>query len=390
MKVAIASSGLAHVARGIETWALDTARALASQGTDTTLFCNTMPAPPPPTSVAQGSLRRNDSAAKWLAHLTPPMLWRRGFKSTYGWEQARFWHALFPKLTAGKFDILHVQDPMVAWWCARARHAGKLQTREILAHGTEEPPEFLAKFEYVQHLAPWHLEQASQALDRTPTFWCALPNFVDTTRFRPDIKTRKESRAAFELPDNAFVIGCAAALKRGHKRIDYLINEVAAAPEQIAGRPVHLLLCGASQQDTQDLLLLGIEKLGDRFHLRADVPHERMPEVLAAMDIFALASLFEMMPIAVLESLASGTPLLLNDHPVLRWMGGVDAPEELRGADCVAMKKPGALTKASASLDLNLLNTRGKGARQRAETMFSTTSVISRYLDYYTAILQPQ
>ncbi len=34
----------------------------------------------------------------------------------------------------------------------------------ILAHGTEEPLEFLEKFEYVQHLAPWHLEQAEKKM----------------------------------------------------------------------------------------------------------------------------------------------------------------------------------------------------------------------------------
>ena len=38
MRIAIASSGLGHVARGIETWALDTAAALAARGVDVTLF----------------------------------------------------------------------------------------------------------------------------------------------------------------------------------------------------------------------------------------------------------------------------------------------------------------------------------------------------------------
>ncbi len=85
-------------------------------------------------------------------------------KSTYGWEQFTFWMLLWPKLRRGKFDILHVQDPMVANWCRLFRKWGLVKTKEILAHGTEEPVEFLEKFEYVQHLAPWHLSEALKAL----------------------------------------------------------------------------------------------------------------------------------------------------------------------------------------------------------------------------------
>lgn len=101
--------------------------------------------------------------AKWLARISPPFLWRWGFKSPYGWEQFTFWLSLWPKLCSGRFDILHVQDPMLAYWCRVFRRFGLVRTKEVLAHGTEESIEFLSKFEYVQHLAPWHLEQASQA-----------------------------------------------------------------------------------------------------------------------------------------------------------------------------------------------------------------------------------
>lgn len=38
MRVAVASSGLGHVARGIETWAKDTAEALTVGGADVSLF----------------------------------------------------------------------------------------------------------------------------------------------------------------------------------------------------------------------------------------------------------------------------------------------------------------------------------------------------------------
>jgi hypothetical protein len=57
-----------------------------------------------------------------------------------------------------------------------------------------------------------------------------MPNFIDTTLYRP-IKNSEEKRSIRQnlgIPENAFVIGTAAAIKKHHKRIDYLIREFAA------------------------------------------------------------------------------------------------------------------------------------------------------------------
>ena len=170
VKIAIASSGLGHVARGIETWAKDTAKALAVRGVDVTLFAGAPgisafslhPSSLPVTALP--CARRGKRLATSLARMTPPFLWRWGLKSNYGWEQFTFWLSLWPKLVRGKFDILHVQDPMVAFWCRKFRRLGLVRAKEILAHGTEEPLEFLEQFECVQHLAPWHEQEARRAL----------------------------------------------------------------------------------------------------------------------------------------------------------------------------------------------------------------------------------
>lgn len=247
MRIAIASSGLGHVARGIETWALDTATALASRrhpasGVETPLevalfagapleggvrntecgarwtvdggtgFAEATPGErgtgakaascepgggaaafgidgaagaggdracacdaaltahgcrshdPLPSTVVLPCLRRGDRLARFLARWSPGFTWRWGLKHPYGWEQLSFWLRLWPKLVRDRFDILHVQDPMVADWCRRFRQLGLVRTRVILAHGTEESVAFLARFDCVQHLAPWHLDQCERQL----------------------------------------------------------------------------------------------------------------------------------------------------------------------------------------------------------------------------------
>ncbi len=183
MKIAIASTGLGHVARGIETWALDTALALHERGVDVTLFCaeelrkaeggkvkaeggkEDMNATSPPLPViVVHCWKRGDVRTRRVARLAPNFLWRWGLKNTYGIEQLTFWRSLRPFLVQGKFDILHVQDPMLAFWCARARKKGRVCTKEILGHGTEEPDWFLRRFDYLQQLAPWHLEQLRKGM----------------------------------------------------------------------------------------------------------------------------------------------------------------------------------------------------------------------------------
>ncbi len=109
--------------------------------------------------VSLPCFRRSGQMARVLARLAPGFTWRWGLKTPYGWEQWSFWWRLRQHLRRGGFDILHVQDPMLAYWCKRDRERGWLKTQEILAHGTEESIEFLSQFPCVQHLAPWHLEQ---------------------------------------------------------------------------------------------------------------------------------------------------------------------------------------------------------------------------------------
>jgi len=160
--------------------------------------------------------------------------------------------------------------------------------------------------------------------------WVAIPNFVDTDVFSPceGMEEREAVRRRLGLPEDAFVVGCVAAIKRDHKRLDYLIREMSA--ESLSQRrrerrergDCFLLIAGAGTDDTPNVRELGETALGRRCAIMADVPRERMPEIYRAMDVFVLPSLFEMMPIAVLEALASGLPVIANRHPVLEWMVG--------------------------------------------------------------------
>ena len=113
MKIAVASSGLGHVARGIETWARDTACALAQAGVDVTLFCAGQVNASARTVVLP-SLRRGDAAAGRAAVYSPGWSWRWQLKSDYGWEQLSFWRHLWPHLRreiAARTSLVPVDVP---------------------------------------------------------------------------------------------------------------------------------------------------------------------------------------------------------------------------------------------------------------------------------------
>ncbi len=470
VRIAIASSGLGHVARGIEAWAADTAVALARRGVDVTLFAGetlqggratglqgggtpdhgpraadhrqgTIDRGPeigacqmgPSTHSAPTSVlpcwKRGGRTARLAARVMPAFAWRWGLKSAYGWEQVTFWLRLAPMLKAGRYDILHVQDPMIAFWCRLWRKRGWLKTKEILAHGTEEPLEFLSRFQYVQELAPYYLdrdeesfggrgsevrsqktetsEQSAEA--RTPLRvlrttdarsgmareWFSIPNFVDTQRFSPSVPPTP--RSEFAISEDAFIILCVSAIKRTHKRVDVVIDAVAQLIADTGGIPslqssvfnlqsspqpsIHLIVAGAREQETEEIIAYGGDRLGDHLTILANFPRERMPGLYRMADILVHGSLVEMMPIALIEAMASSLPIVAHKWPVIEWTVGP-------GGTCVDATRASNLADAAVPY-LAPLTRRAAGlkARQHAVGMFSEVVVVEQMLNVYKHIL---
>ena len=379
LTIAVASSGLGHVARGIEAWADDLAAALAARGEDVILCKGAGTASRPYERVVSCLRREAPATLRLLRYLPRRLSWRVGLGSGYGVEQTTFALNLVRLLRRERIDVLHVQDPQVAVIAQRARRMGLIRTRTILAHGTEEPPAFLKRIQYLQHLAPWHLEQIRAGGVWKPT-WTAIPNFIDTERFSPG---RSDAiRSELNIPANALIVLTAAAIKRNHKRIHHLLAEFAKLRQQAPDLPVWLVVAGGWESETDELIAEGARLLGDRVRFLVRFPRERMSELYRTADVFALCSLFEMMPIALIEATASGLPCVVNAHPILEWMTG---PGGVR----VDMAAPGELSTALAALlaDPARRQTLGRAAREHCLANFSRDAVVNQILDYYQRVL---
>jgi glycosyltransferase involved in cell wall biosynthesis len=371
LKIAIASSGLGHIARGIETWADDLACALHSAGEDVTLFQGAGE-PVASYAVTVPAWKRFDSktqrAVKFFRRLGG---WRYGCGSGYELEQTTFSLHLWRRIRHA-YDILHVQDPLVALILDRLQRAGLSRPRVILAHGTEESPEKLKKYSYLQHLAP-NYDTDWQQHRPARQFSTAIPNFVDTDRFHPG--NREECRAKWDLPRDAFVVLCVAALKKTHKRCDYVIREFERFIAEGRGDAI-LVMAGAREQESEEIISLGERLLGSRIRFLQSVPRCALPSLYQAADVYVIGSLHEMMPIALLEAMASGLPIIAHDTQTLRWM--------VEKAGVVAdLRAPGAL---SAALD-KVSNAARRYARSRAESVFSAETVVPEILRMYGDVI---
>jgi 1,2-diacylglycerol 3-alpha-glucosyltransferase len=379
LHITVAASGLGHVTRGVEAWANDLAEALHARGEFVTLCKGGGNVERTYEKVIPCFQRESGWTQALLKVLPRQLSWRIGFGSAYGIEQTTFACNLLSHLRRSRADILHVQDPLVALFMQRARRLGLIRTRTILAHGTEESPSFLSRIQYLQHLGLWHLEQAKEAGLWKPT-WTVIPNFIDSEHFNQGHSNTL--RTELSIPADALVVLSVAAITRHHKRIDYLIAEFARLRNASPDLPVWLVVAGGWESATDELVAEGTRLLGDRVRFLVRFPRPRMPELYRVADVFTLCSLFEMMPIALIEATASGLPCLINRHPILEWMTG-------EGGLPIDMAAPGALTDTLGALlgDRSRREKLGKAARIHCLANFSRDTVLGQILSYYQQVM---
>jgi glycosyltransferase involved in cell wall biosynthesis len=126
---------------------------------------------------------------------------------------------------------------------------------------------------------------------------------------------------------------------------------------------------------------LGKTMLGDRVRFLVRYPRQKIPELYRAADVFVLTSLFEMMPIALLEAQGSGLPSIVHEHANLRWATGP-------GALTADLAVPGNLATRLKELlaDPSRREQVGAAARRHCCETFSEPIVVSQITDYYRRI----
>ena len=133
-------------------------------------------------------------------------------------------------------------------------------------------------------------------------------NGIDTQSFSFDTEKRHECRTKLGLQDK-FVIGHAGHLATVKNQV-FLLNLM---PEILKKRAnSYLLLLGEGED--RPMLERKIRELHLENYVRMTGNVRNVPDYLNAMDVFAFPSLYEGMPLSIIEVQSNGLPCVISDR----------------------------------------------------------------------------
>ena len=164
----------------------------------------------------------------------------------------------------------------------------------------------------------------------TPAQSRVIPNGVDVTALAARALDREQARARLGLPATAVVVGSAARFDavKGH---DLLLAAVA----RIRDPALHLVLIGGGPGEAGLRARAAADDLRGRVHFAGEIPDAA--RLLPAFDVYASASSKEGLPLAVLEAMVLGLPVVASDIPAHReLLGESECPLVARSAEALA------------------------------------------------------
>jgi len=284
-----------------------------------------------------------------------------------------------------KIDLLHTHDPhsnvMIGigrdrWPCACVASAygwwdGIIQFRRFVNQWVERNIS-LKNFDRVITVSQ-HMKKRILRGTTPESRIRVIPTGFDPSPLRY-AGSRTEARRKLGLRDDAVVVGTVSrvSVEKGHRHlIDAAVNIVRAHPN------AHFLIVGngpaKADVDAQ------VKRLGLESHVTLTGFYEDLPEVLAALDIFAQASVEqEGLPTSILEAESAGLPIVASD------IGGTN--ETMIPGETGLLVKPGSVRGFEVALgDLIGNAARRQAMGAAAQAWFEMTFTLERMIEQVCA-----
>lgn len=192
------------------------------------------------------------------------------------------------------------------------------------------------------------------------------------------------TRKSIGIEESAFVLGSIGRLTT-IKGIEYLLRAVALLVKERKLMPIHVAVIGGGPLQ-KSLETLSAE-LSITEHVRFLGERQDVPNLLRLLDVFVIPSLHEGIPMALLEAMRAGCPVIASA------VGGI--PEVIRdGKDGVLVppRDPGALARAIELLYASVQDRMrlSHAGRARVEAEFDAERMAELTKEFYRTLLGQQ
>ncbi len=278
-------------------------------------------------------------------------------------------------------DVLHTHMYVLKYALPAliaTRHCRVVHTLHNLAqHEVEGPSRILQFLAFRAGVAPVAIGDAVaesvRRVYRLPSH-DIIPNGIPVEDYAPPAGAREEIRHALRIPADAptfLAVGRLAPQKNCHALI------AAFGSRRLTARQAHLLLAGDGVERgglEEQARLLGVASRVHFLGVRTDVPR-----LLAASDAFVLASRFEGNPLAVMEAMAAGRPVLATavgcvPELVTEGTGLLVPPDDVPALEAAMLE---------IAEDLPLAHARGRAAARVARDRFDASTMAAAYERLY-------
>ena len=361
-KVALVSVGIGRVQRGFERYFGELFELLRAE-VPVTLFRS---------AGGAGDREVVPPMLRWATAVArrAPLDWLAG-RAEYNRDCLAFAATMMPRLVREGFDVIHCIDPPLAYAMRHVKRVARLRARILFTEGSVMPPEYYPRVDHIHHVAQAaHAAALAHGVDAGRM--TLVPCGLHADRF-PVLDDRRALRERFGIRESTFVVLCVSAVKRVHKRVDHVIDEVARLDGDVL-----LWLDGNPEDDA--LVAQARERLGARLRI-THVPSADVASLYRAADAMVHAALEESFGLAIVEAACSGAPVLAHDAPHFEWL--------LAGRErLVDMRAPGALAgrlrEIASRRDAERNAVRNLAAQVRAR--FDWAALLPQYLEMYARV----
>jgi glycosyltransferase involved in cell wall biosynthesis len=237
----------------------------------------------------------------------------RCFDGRSSWN-VRWMLALRRLLQTGRFDVIHIHSPLMAVGArlvVKSLPRGDRPRIIVTEHNVWNSHTLLTRFSDRLTTSPREVRLAVSIAvrDSMPPAIRArarvLRHGIDTAKVRAAAPARDAVRESLGVPPGALVVGTVANL-RATKGYPDLLLAARTVLDSLEG--VHFISVGRGPLEPELRSMHAQLGLGDRFQLlghRSDAVR-----VMSAFDVFCLPSHYEGLPVALMEALALGLPVV--------------------------------------------------------------------------------